>query len=489
MTMQCRSILLKVISIFGVVSSLSIHDPRLSPGHMKPLGTGRPKFPVEALTAYPSPQEFFDNYVDKKRPFIIYGAAKSSPAFTKWTHAYFKGNPEIANMHVSVDKDKKELNNISDYRHMKFGKFLDRFQSEEMYLVDGVKKQLQVDILLPSPLRCKETREHLKDTAIWYSSGGTKSLFSLTFRDEIVCVLRGRNEYLMVPYMNYRDRFTEIKDEAGIRGIDVDSVDFGKYPQMEDIEWMSATLDEGDCMYLPYKWANQINSFAGKTKESLFITFSFNHVHDHKPKQCSIDPSEATLDKYQFSHLEDEEKARKEADLIRKHKHGNQTNAHNHDAEEEDDDHHHDGESEDESNEDEGLLYLNKFKSFLKKRESKTVNFQQFIQDIKASDIFDEDLAPFSLPNSFEKITREIFDIVDVDKDSLLSYNDFKAIRNSKRFQEILSDLDWKVRNWSGYLDDYLESHHHGKSNEQFDVERKARELRKKLSVHDPMEL
>ena len=46
-------------------------------------------------------------------------------------------------MGVSVDRDKKELNNITDYRHMSFSKFLDRFQKEELYLVDGVKKQLQ----------------------------------------------------------------------------------------------------------------------------------------------------------------------------------------------------------------------------------------------------------------------------------------------------------------------------------------------------------
>lgn len=87
--------------------------------------------------------EFFVKFVDNKQPFIVHGGAKSSPAFTRWNDAYFRSNPEIMNMGVSVDRDKKELNNISDYRHMKFGRFLDRFQKEEMYLVDGVKKQLQ----------------------------------------------------------------------------------------------------------------------------------------------------------------------------------------------------------------------------------------------------------------------------------------------------------------------------------------------------------
>ena len=90
--------------------------------------------------------------------------------------------------------------------------------------------------------------------------------------------------------------------------------------------------------------ASQMNSYAGKTKESLFITFSFDHVHEHKPKECSIEPHKATLDKYQFSDVEQEEMKRKEADMIRKHKHGNET--HTGHGEEEDHDHVHEGEME-----------------------------------------------------------------------------------------------------------------------------------------------
>ena len=89
------------------------------------------------------PSDFFSKYVDQKLPFIIRGGAKSSPAYTKWSVSYYRQHPEILEMGVSVDRDKKELNNITDYRHMKFAKFLDRFQKDELYLVDGVKKQLQ----------------------------------------------------------------------------------------------------------------------------------------------------------------------------------------------------------------------------------------------------------------------------------------------------------------------------------------------------------
>lgn len=37
------------------MSCLSVHDPRLSPGHLQPLGTGRPKSPIESTIDYPSP--------------------------------------------------------------------------------------------------------------------------------------------------------------------------------------------------------------------------------------------------------------------------------------------------------------------------------------------------------------------------------------------------------------------------------------------------
>ncbi len=82
-------------------------------------------------------------YVDKKIPLIIRGAAKSFPAFSKWSIQFFRETPEIAKMAVQVDRDKKELNNISDFRHMKLTKFLDRFQTEELFLVEGIQKPMQ----------------------------------------------------------------------------------------------------------------------------------------------------------------------------------------------------------------------------------------------------------------------------------------------------------------------------------------------------------
>ena len=53
-----KLLLICIFILFAVEKSvsLSVHDPRLSPGHLKPLGTGRPKHPVESAVDYPSPQ-------------------------------------------------------------------------------------------------------------------------------------------------------------------------------------------------------------------------------------------------------------------------------------------------------------------------------------------------------------------------------------------------------------------------------------------------
>lgn len=98
-----------------------------------------------------------------------------------------------------------------------------------------------------------------------------------------------------------------------------------------------------------------MNSFGGHAKESLFITFSFDHVHDHRPTNCSVNPNEATLDKYQFSELEIEEMKRQEADKIRHQGYLNHTREVHNEGE---DDHVHDGSLEVDSEEQMAKSYL-----------------------------------------------------------------------------------------------------------------------------------
>ena len=67
-------------------------------------------------------------------------------------------------------------------------------------------------------------------------------------------------------------------------------------------------MEEGDCLFIPYHWFHQVNSFADDvTGQNLAINIWFKHVFNHRPVKCDILPNEATLDKFQFSEDKSEE--------------------------------------------------------------------------------------------------------------------------------------------------------------------------------------
>jgi len=51
---------------------------------MKPFGSAGPFFEVPIIQSFPSPRDFFDNYVVPSIPVVMRNAAKKSPAFHKW---------------------------------------------------------------------------------------------------------------------------------------------------------------------------------------------------------------------------------------------------------------------------------------------------------------------------------------------------------------------------------------------------------------------
>lgn len=54
---------------------------------------------------------------------------------------------------------------------------------------------------------------------------------------------------------------------------DVDKIDYSKFPGIENFEYYTATLNKGDCLYIPLKWIHQIRS----TDRNLAINFWFNY--------------------------------------------------------------------------------------------------------------------------------------------------------------------------------------------------------------------
>ena len=124
---------------FSLCSSKSNHA-----GHLKPFGSSGPFEEIEEVTdGFPSPFTFFDKYLFKSRPVLFRQALVGDPHFSLWKSdeqmkEIFADNEDI----VHVETRKKETRK-QDILSMTMKEFLERYQREELYLVEEVPPLLR----------------------------------------------------------------------------------------------------------------------------------------------------------------------------------------------------------------------------------------------------------------------------------------------------------------------------------------------------------
>ena len=122
-----------------ICSSKSNH-----PGHLKPFGSSGPFAPIdEVADGFPSPFVFFENYLFKSRPVLFRQALAADPHFSLWKsdeqlNEIFADNEDI----VHVETQKKETRQ-QDILSITMREFLERYQHEELYLVEEVPPLLR----------------------------------------------------------------------------------------------------------------------------------------------------------------------------------------------------------------------------------------------------------------------------------------------------------------------------------------------------------
>ena len=80
--------------------------------------------------------------MDKSVPLLIRGGAKSSPAFKLWENDYLKSHKESETTQVFVENRKKENRTKGGY-NIPLKKFIERYQKDDIYMVNGVPEHLQ----------------------------------------------------------------------------------------------------------------------------------------------------------------------------------------------------------------------------------------------------------------------------------------------------------------------------------------------------------
>ncbi|CAF1198630.1 unnamed protein product [Rotaria sordida] len=270
-----RQLIIIYICIFRffVYSSTSQHQ-----GHLKPFGSSGPFKKIDELRdGFPDPIIFFNKYISKSHPVLFRQALINDVNLSLWNkdenlNKIFSNNNEI----VHVETRKKESRK-QDILTMTMTEFLKRYQYEELYLVAEVPNLLRSYFTLPTSLQCKPAIDAFQVAMLWFSSGNTSSVAHTDDYDNINCVLQGDKQFVLLDPHAHKEVASEIIDNysGSYSSIDVDSVDYNKYPSLDNnnIHYYQVTLSKGDCLFIPSLWIHQVRS----NNRNIAVNYWLNH--------------------------------------------------------------------------------------------------------------------------------------------------------------------------------------------------------------------
>lgn len=125
---------IKVLVKFSTILSCAFaFDLEKEAGHLKPFGYGRPNHPVEEVTEFPAPKEFFEKYVLPMKPVLMKGVGNYQRAFNLWTDGYFLSkNSEFI---VASEPFAKQIVN-QPVKHITFQEFVTTYNNSGHYMVN-----------------------------------------------------------------------------------------------------------------------------------------------------------------------------------------------------------------------------------------------------------------------------------------------------------------------------------------------------------------
>ena len=91
-----------------------------------------------------------------------------------------------------------------------------------------------------------------------FSSGGTKSVLHTDSLENMHCLVAGQKEFIMIP-PQYAKVIGPEWATQGYFNMDVEQVNMTAYPGLVDVPWYKTVLQEGDCLYIPYKWVHHVS--------------------------------------------------------------------------------------------------------------------------------------------------------------------------------------------------------------------------------------
>jgi len=83
--------------------------------------------------------------------------------------------------------------------------------------------------------------------------------------------------------------------------VDVDRVDFEKYPGLIDVEYYNVSMQAGDCLFIPHRWFHQVRSYG----RNIAVNLWWQHNPGFVPNDCDGLQPNQTLDKFNFRSIDE----------------------------------------------------------------------------------------------------------------------------------------------------------------------------------------
>ena len=253
---------------------------------------------VEAFepSRWPTPQNF---YKTMGTPKVFRGMAALMPALRNWTDAAFAADGGAYREATldNVELAKRETRAAGELKDVALDRFVRQYARNTMYGVSRVPRQLRDDIAMPPVLNCGGADKHLVELLMWFSSGDTKSVIHNDGEENLLCQIDGSKRLVLwdkaykreiesaaYGWVVSNEKSATYGGFAGPPKIDVDAMDLGRYPGWANLTWVEASLQKGDCLYLPVGWYHHVYSPPGR---NLAINLWWKRQDEFSIPSCS----------------------------------------------------------------------------------------------------------------------------------------------------------------------------------------------------------
>ena len=235
-----------------------------------------------------SAEDFYRDHVFTNRPVILPGLMRDWPALEEWTPERLKERYGHVEVEISRGRegDARYEDNFADHREtMPFGAYIDLVvaggPTNDHYMVARNEvldrselAGLRDDFVLPSGFLDPAGTDG-RYVRLWFGPAGTVTPLHCDNRNVLFAQVQGRKHVRLIA-----PQFLSAlaNDRACYSAVDLDAVDYERFPAMRDVPVHEAVVEPGEFLFIPIGWWHAVRSL------DVSMSLSFTNLCFNEPE-------------------------------------------------------------------------------------------------------------------------------------------------------------------------------------------------------------